>query len=192
MAGGYKIRSIGKALAAASIVATGALGLTGCGTNGDPGAAFFVNGQEYSERDLSIAVTQWAELSGVEVPRDQMAGYLVETDLRLQAAEEVGIALSDEDVQQTLEGLVAEMGGTVSASEISRPVRDMFRDLLLINTVRSGSVSNEDIAALDQFIAESSVVVNPRYGTFIEGQLLPPTPLPGVVSNQPTASAPSE
>ena len=121
MARAYKFRSIGKTLAAAALASAVGLGLSACGTSGSPGTAFIVNGESFSESDLTATVTQWAELSGVEVPRDQMAGFLVETTVRLQAADEVGVGLSEEDVQQTLEGTLAQANSDLSVSQIIPP-----------------------------------------------------------------------
>ena len=182
MARAYKFRSIGKTLAATALASAVALGLSACGTSGSPGTAFIVNGESFSESDLTATVTQWAELSGVEVPRDEMAGFLVETTVRLQAADEAGVGLSDEDVQQTLEGTLAQTGTDLSTSQIIGPVREMFRDLLLVNTVQSGAVSEEQIAEINALISDASITLNPRYGTFIDGQIQAPGALPGTVA----------
>ena len=182
MARAYKFRSIGKTLAAAALASAVALGLSACGTSGSPGTAFIVNGESFSESDLTDTVTQWAELSGVEVPRDQMAGFLVETTVRLQAADEVGVGLSEEDVQQTLEGTLAQANSDLSVSQIIPPVREMFRDLLLVNTVQSGAVSEEQITEMNTLISDASITLNPRYGTFTDGQIQAPGALPGTVT----------
>lgn len=175
-------RSITRTLATVALASAATLGLSACGSGGGPGTAFIVNGQSFSEDALTQTVSQWGQLSGVDVPRDEMASYLIETQMRLQAAREVGVELNYEDVQATLEGALAELPTELTADQITPAVRDMFADLLLVNTVRSGALSNEEIMALDEAINHSAVTVNPRYGTFTQGTLNPPGDLPGSVS----------
>lgn len=182
MARTRNLPSVGKTLAAVGLATAAAFGLSACGSGGSPGTAFIVNGKSFSEHALTETVTQWAEISGVEVARDEMAGYQIETQRRLQAAEEVGLPLPEEDVQATLEGALAGLPTDLTVDQISAPVRDMFADLLLINTVRSGALSNEEMQALDDAIMGAQITVNPRYGTFTDAGLVPPSDLPGSVS----------
>lgn len=182
MARTRNLPSVGKTLAAVGLATAAAFGLSACGSGGSPGTAFIVNGKSFSEHALTETVTQWAEISGVEVARDEMAGYQIETQRRLQAAEEVGLPLPEEDVQATLEGALAGLPTDLMVDQISAPVRDMFADLLLINTVRSGALSNEEMQALDDAIMGAQITVNPRYGTFTDAGLVPPSDLPGSVS----------
>ncbi len=182
MARAYRIRTIGKAVASIAIASGVALGLTACGTSGAPGTAFIVNGDSVSETALTDAITQWAQLSGTEIPRDEMVGFLVETNLRLQAADAVGIELPDEEIQATLEGAIAQLGSDLDVADVDPTVRDMFKDLLLVNVVRSGAISNEQIVELDAFIMDSDVTLNPRYGTFTDGSIVGPGDLPGSVT----------
>lgn len=174
MAKAYRSRRISRTIAVVALASAAGLGLSGCGASGSPGTAFIVNGESFSERDLTDTVEQWTVIAGAEVPRDEMVNYLVQTNLRLQAAESVGIVVSDEEVQQTLDGMLAEADTTLTASEIVRPIRDLFRDLLFVNTVRDGEVSDAQIEELDAFIADSTVTVNPRYGTYADGAVEAP------------------
>lgn len=180
-----------RSVAAIAIASAAALGLSGCGSSGSLGTAFIVNDQSFSERDLTRTIDQWADLSGVDVPRDQMVEYLVQTDLRLQAADDLGVALSDEDVISTLDGVLAEQDTDLTADQVILPVREMFRDLLLINTVRSGAIPTDQIAALDQFISDSTVTLNPRYGTWSDGALQAPGDLGDAIAGTVSEAVPA-
>lgn len=190
MARAYNFRSK-KTLASIVIASALACGVAGCGTSGDPGTAFIVNDQSFSERDLSQTIDQWAQLSGTLIPRNEMVQYLVQTDLRLQAADDLGVAFSGEEAQETLEGILADSGSDLQASEVIFPVREMFRDLLLINAVQSGAISKEEMGALDQFIADSQVTLNPRYGTWNNGIVQAPSDLADGITSLPTAVEPA-
>ena len=169
----YKMRSIGKALAGVTFGATVALGLSACGTSGNPGAAFLVNGETYTESALTQTIQEFAAISGTEVARDEMVSYLVMVDLRLQSAEAAGVAFTDEDVVATLDAALADADTTLTADQLSRPVRDIFRDGLLLNMVQGGEISDATIAEMETFITDSTVVVNPRYGTYADGVVMP-------------------
>ena len=173
----YNMRSIGKALAGTALAAALGLGLSGCGTSGNPGAAFVVNDQAFKESALTQTIEEFAVISGSEIPRNEMVSYLVLVDLRLQSAEAAEVEFTDEDVKATLDAALAEVGTTLTAEQISRPVLDSFRDGLLINMVQSGEISAEEVAVMEAFIVDSSVVVNPRYGSYTDGTVTPPAPL---------------
>lgn len=173
----YNMRSIGKALAGAALTAAVAVGLSGCGTSGNPGAAFVVNDVPFKESALTQTIEEFAVISGSEIPRNEMVSYLVMVDLRLQSAEAAEIAFTDDDVKATLDAALAEVDTTLTAEQISRPVRDIFRDGLLINMVQGGEISAEEVALMEEFIMGSSVVVNPRYGTYADGMVTPAGPL---------------
>lgn len=182
MARTRNLTSVGKTVAAIGLASAAAFGLGACGSGGNPGTAFIVNGKSFSEQALTETVTEWAQVSGVEVDRDEMAAYQIEAQRRLQAAEEVGVALPEEAVQATMDEMLAGLPTDLTFTDLSAPVRDMFTDLLLINSVRSGAVGNEEIQALDEAIMSAQVKVNPRYGTFTDSGLQPPGDLPGSVS----------
>lgn len=169
----YKMRSIGKAFAGIAIGATVALGLSACGASANPGAAFVVNGETYTESALTQTIQEFAAISGSEVARDEMVNYLVMVDLRLQSAEAAGVDFSDEDVIATLDAALTDADTTLTAEQLSRPVRDIFRDGLLLNMVQGGEVPQETIAVMEDFITSSTVVVNPRYGSYADGMLTP-------------------
>jgi hypothetical protein len=168
--------------------------VSGCGTSLNPGAAAQVNDQRITQSevdDMVMAACEFSKVARLEAggkdPQSSMAalretviGAKVQFALTEQAAEELGITVSDAAVTAAMQTVPPQLTG--DAADL---VRDFFHDAAKAQvqqavigahsvdssvTDDSAPMSDENLAAGEQFLqeyaAEQDIEVNPEFGTW--------------------------
>ncbi len=158
----------------AAAIAIG-IGVAGCsGTGAAPGTAAVVNGVTITERDVTVAVDEWAKITGQSVSRDQMVMGLVPAQTYIDAAAEAGVEVPDEEIDGLLAQTAGGMDGTLTVADLSPSTVSVLRSSLAIQALSQGG-SEEGIMMLMEASDSMVVKVNPRYGFIEDGQLVPPS-----------------
>ncbi len=145
--------------------------LAGCTSS--PGQAVSGNGFSYSESEVSTAIVEYAELSGMDssdINRYEVVLILGEATVLLQLAEEVGRTITDEDVEESIAEVAGENGSTLTMEDLS-PVTVTLLKSALANGYLYYQYTTEVSQRFQELIAEAEIEVSPRYGVFQDGAL---------------------
>mgnify|MGYP001719121307 CR=1 FL=1 len=149
-------------VAAASVAA---LGLGAC--TAQPGTALSVNGVKYSEAQITEGVQDYAALTGTTLDRSTVVRMLPDALKFTELANDLGLKVSDADVQSYLDQLV-------TAGKVKKPADGLgtvMTEILRYTVISSelNSLDQDQISAAgDEFkkiSADQVVDINPRYGT---------------------------
>lgn len=167
----FTVRRAAGVAAAAAL----ALGLGACSAK--PGTAFVMNGVSYSESDLAAASAQYTEMTGGALASSSLVPIMVNIETIDAAAEQIGIAVTDQEADAFLASLVAE--GRIREPEggLTPVMREIIRSTVVQQ--RLGALDEARAAAMteaySQFKESMDLEVNPRYASVdAQGQALTP------------------
>jgi len=171
---------LSRGIAAAALLAGLALG--GCSAN--PGAAAVVDGQRISEEELARTVADFSTVVGQPVEARQLLGTLIVAPAILEVAADYGVAASDEEAAQLLDGQL-EAAGETPPEEYSDGVIQVAKVVIVNQQMMMAPDANAAIEEVNARIAEADIEVSPRYGEFdpAAGEVLADE-LPWIVSGQ--------
>lgn len=168
--------SFASRVAAVSAVVVLSLGVGGCGkTSGNPGAAAIVGDNQISETLVTDAINDWQEMTGQDVARANMVVVLSQGMAYADAAEELGLDISDETLDSAVDEMLAAEGFDMTAADLSDGGKWILRPSALVMQADQMGVA-QDFADLAVAVP---VKLNPRYGYEIQpgGQVMPLAPL---------------
>lgn len=160
-------------VAAAAVLA---LGLGACSAK--PGTAFVMNGVPYSESDLAAASAQYNAMTGGALASSSLIPIMVNIGAIGAAAEQIGITVTDQEVDAYFSSLVAE--GRIQAPEggsLSPVMREIIRSTVVRQ--RLASLDEEQAAAMTEAYTQlkdsMELEVSPRYASVdAKGRALAP------------------
>lgn len=176
-------RFIRRTATAAGLALAAGFALGGCApSSGNPGEALRVGDTVISENDLTVAIDQFAQLAGQEVPRDQMAAFLGQGLSIVQAAEDVDLGATDEDLEQAFNEAAEQLGAqqevTLEFADVAPSTMIIFSGADAQQKLMSGAATPEQMALFEEVLADTPVYLNPRYGQMtLEEGYQPPGPL---------------
>ena len=149
--------------------------LAGCTSS--PGQAVSGNGFSYSESEVSTVIVEYAELIGQDssdIDRYEVVLILGEATVLLQLAEEMGRAITDEDVEESLATAVEVNGSTLTMEDLSPVTVTLVKSALASGYLYQSHNTTEIYWRLQELLTEAEIEVSPRYGVFQEGILYVP------------------
>lgn len=155
-------------------LAVGGLLLTGCSQA--PNTAALVNGERITETELTSATTMFNDLLPDGMPMASVLDSLVRAELILGIADDFGVEVSDQEVQNLVDAVAAQ-NGVEPPGELSESGRDAIRYVIAVDALSL----HPEAAAIQESFAEAfetgEIYVNPRYGEYDEmGYLNPVAP----------------
>ncbi len=147
---------VGLALAAIGL----AFSVSACSGGGThPNAAVIVNGTAISEDEVTSLIDDELAISGQELPRNYVIQALAQAQAYLDAAEELGFTMTQEEVLEEAD-LTLQMAGAPFRAEDLGPgmMRYMNSQLVSLRVGQAGQAEELDALA---YLAE--VELNPRY-----------------------------
>jgi len=157
---GTRWRRLLAGLSAAALVS----GLGAC--SAQPGVALRVGDDTYSEKDITRASEQYAEMTGSTVERYQFVWSLATVPVFLDAAQSMGVTVDDATLDANLKSLVDSQSLTDVPDDMSPALREILRYEFVYSTLQASGVDPTAFnATFDQALADVDVSVNPRYGS---------------------------
>lgn len=151
-----------KRAAAFAVAGVALFGVAGCSSDQQagpsPGTAYIVNGEATSERELTEATEQLAEIFGTPQSRAETALVMAQMQ-GLFAAVDAGEGPFDEAEMQTqVEGLLALADSSITTEELSKPMRETLY-------VQTWFLNPDSVMDIEPYLeeAQAGIVMNPRY-----------------------------
>lgn len=161
-------RRAGLAVAAIALGAS----LAGC-QGGNPGAAAFVNGGEITEMQVTQAVKDWESLTGQAVGRADMALALTQGRAYRDAAAELGISYDPTEMDARIDELLQSVQLPLTTADLSDAGRQVLGLTVIMADVQEQGLEQDLLVLAEQ----AEIKVNPRYGSLVDGQFVPPGPV---------------
>lgn len=173
--------SLRSKVATALLAGIAVVSLSGC--TGEPGAVLIGDGISFSESDISTAVTEWGELTGSEPGQEEMVNFLAQAPGLLQfASEQKGIVVGEETLESMLSAINESNGTEITLADLSDATALALEAVIANQYLAYSSVTTEDYVIYAEMLQDSTMQVNPRYGTYSDGVLQALSPLADVMS----------
>lgn len=174
------MKTVKRILAGGMIVGL-AVSLGACSSAPNPGTAVESLGVTYTESDITVATDELGEVLGQALPRQNVVSVVAAAQPYFQVAELTGVSPESPEVQQLLEGILAETG--TEAEGLNRATLDAVT-VLLVSQVMAPQLEDPEVPEmLDSLMSPPNTVINPRYGSFDPEQgVIPAGVLADVVS----------
>lgn len=155
----------------AAMVAVASISILGLGAcSAHPGTAVSVNGVNYSEADVSDALSQYAELTGQPMDRATLVAMLPDALKFTQLANENQISATDEQVNEFVASLVDQGRIHAPSGDFSPVLTEILRYSVI--KAQLDQMGQDALATLaedyKEIAATQKVDINPRYGTITE------------------------
>lgn len=146
--------------AIAALAITGLL-LAGCAT--PPNTAAVVNGERWTETEVADALVE-LEPAFDSFTTSMLVESLIQREILMPAADDLGMSVSQEEIDQVVETQWTSMGEPVPDS-LSRSGEALIEFLLLANKVNYTELGVEVYQSYLVALETADVQVNPRFGT---------------------------
>lgn len=156
---------------AAAAIALG-VSLSGC-QGANPGAAAYVNGGEITEMQVTQGVKDWESLTGQAVGRADIALALTQGRAYSDAAAELGISYDAAEMDTRIDQLLQSVQLPLTTADLGDAGRQLLGLTVVMTDVQQQGLEQDLLLA----VAQAEIEVNPRYGSLVDGQFVPPGPV---------------